>query len=172
MSTSRCAITCSSGSRCTRTSNIDCSMVSGLSPCDIVRFPCGSRSMQSTRRPRSTSATPRLMVVVVFATPPFWFASAMTWGYAPPWPVAGARAERLLGEKRKLPPVERLAEPAVVVGEGQPRAHAGGEAAAQRVEPRRLTARLRRGDRQERRDPQRPEVEPLEHDRARGDGAG
>ncbi len=34
--------------------------------------------MQSTRRPYSASATPRFSVVVVFATPPFWFASANT----------------------------------------------------------------------------------------------
>ena len=46
MSTSRVSITCSIGSRWTSTSNIDCSIVSGFSPCDIVRFPCGSRSIE------------------------------------------------------------------------------------------------------------------------------
>ena len=40
------------------------------------------------------------------------------------------------------------------------------------VEPRRLAARLRRRDRQERRDAQRPEVEPLEDDGPGGDRAG
>ena len=78
MSTSRVSITCSIGMRCTSTSNIDRSIVSGLRPCDIVRLPCGSRSISSTRWPCSANATPRLSVVVVFATPPFWFASAIT----------------------------------------------------------------------------------------------
>ena len=78
MSISRCAITSLIGSRWTSTSNIDRSIVSGFIPCDIVRLPCGSRSMQSTRSPCSANATPRLSVVVVFATPPFWFASAIT----------------------------------------------------------------------------------------------
>ena len=47
-------------------------------PCDIVRLPCGSMSTQSTRWPSSTNAAARLSVVVVFATPPFWLAKAMT----------------------------------------------------------------------------------------------
>src|SRR4029453_16316485 len=38
----------------------------------------GSRSMSRTRKPRSWKATPRFRVVVVFATPPFWFANAIT----------------------------------------------------------------------------------------------
>src|SRR4051812_49384864 len=49
-------------------------------PCDMVRFPCGSMSTQSTRKPFSTNATARFSVVVVFATPPFWLANAMTRG--------------------------------------------------------------------------------------------
>src|SRR5579864_8856006 len=44
----------------------------------MVRLPCGSRSTASTRLPFSESATPRFSVVVVLATPPFWFANAMT----------------------------------------------------------------------------------------------
>src|SRR5919109_5127437 len=35
-------------------------------------------STQSTRWPSSTKAAARLSVVVVFATPPFWLAKAMT----------------------------------------------------------------------------------------------
>ena len=68
--------------------------MSGFIPCDIVRLPCGSRSMQRTRSPRSANATPRLSVVVVFATPPFWLASAIT------CVVAGGRlaAETRAGE--------------------------------------------------------------------------
>ena len=82
------------GSRCTSTSNIERSIVSGFSPCDIVRLPCGSRSMQSTRSPCSRNATPRLSVVVVFATPPFWFASAITCVGAGPLSRARWRIER------------------------------------------------------------------------------
>ncbi len=65
------------GARARRTSSV--SIVSGFRPCDIVRFPCGSRSMQQhLAAPARRSATPRFSVVVVLATPPFWFASAIT----------------------------------------------------------------------------------------------
>ncbi|SKS73688.1 Uncharacterised protein [Mycobacteroides abscessus subsp. abscessus] len=40
--------------------------------------PCGSRSTSSTRRPYPASAAPRLMVDVVFPTPPFWLHIAIT----------------------------------------------------------------------------------------------
>src|SRR3954470_3633219 len=62
----------------TSTSYIDFSTESGSMPCDMVRLPCGSRSAQSTRWPSSARATARFNVVVVLATPPFWFANAMT----------------------------------------------------------------------------------------------
>ena len=48
-STSASWITCSMGSRCTSTSNIDRVMSSGLKPWLIVRFPCGSMSTIRTR---------------------------------------------------------------------------------------------------------------------------
>src|SRR5215212_3512481 len=48
----------------------------------IVRLPWGSRSTHSTRCPRSTKAAARFSVVVVFATPPFWFVNAMTFALA------------------------------------------------------------------------------------------
>ena len=76
-SISACWMTSSIGSRLTSTSYIDRSTESGLKPWLIVRLPCGSRSTASTRRPFSLNATPRFSVVVVFATPPFWFAKAM-----------------------------------------------------------------------------------------------
>src|SRR5947209_13719823 len=44
----------------------------------MVRLPWGSMSQQSTRWPSSAKATARLSVVVVFATPPFWLANAIT----------------------------------------------------------------------------------------------
>src|SRR5687767_12127257 len=43
----------------------------------MVRCACGSRSMRQTFWPASASAAPRLTVVVVFPTPPFWFINAM-----------------------------------------------------------------------------------------------
>src|SRR4051794_12449088 len=61
-----------------RTSYIDFSTVSGSMPWDIVRLPCGSMSQQRTRWPSSAKAQARFSVVVVLATPPFWFANAMT----------------------------------------------------------------------------------------------
>src|SRR5262245_2918728 len=89
MSTSTDVITSEMGMRWTSTSNIDRSMASGFIPWLIVRFPCGSRSITRTRFPSSRSATPRFNVVVVFATPPFWFASAMTFAISAP-SAAGA----------------------------------------------------------------------------------
>src|SRR5690606_7348384 len=49
--------------------------------------PCGSKSTSSTLRPHSTRAAPRLMVVVVFPTPPFWLTMATT--RAGPWTSRG-----------------------------------------------------------------------------------
>src|SRR5919204_1165577 len=44
----------------------------------IVRLPWGSMSTHRTRWPFSANAAARLSAVVVFATPPFWFANAIT----------------------------------------------------------------------------------------------
>ena len=62
----------------TSTSYIDFSTESGSMPWLIVRLPCGSMSTASTRWPASANATARFRVVVVFATPPFWLANAIT----------------------------------------------------------------------------------------------
>src|SRR5215208_4088454 len=43
----------------------------------MVRWAWGSRSMRQTFLPSSASVAPRLTVVVVFPTPPFWFIRAM-----------------------------------------------------------------------------------------------
>src|SRR5687767_8505984 len=40
------------------------------------KAPCGSKSTSSTRRPYSARAAPRLMVLVVLPTPPFWLQTA------------------------------------------------------------------------------------------------
>src|ERR671916_203287 len=77
MSTSRLRITSRIETWWTSTSYIDTSSESGSMPWLIVRLPCGSRSTQSTRWSRSTNAAARLRVVVVLATPPFWFVKAM-----------------------------------------------------------------------------------------------
>ena len=55
-----------------------CSASSGSRPTLIVKLAWLSRSTSSTFFPAAASAAPRLWVVVVFATPPFWFAIAMT----------------------------------------------------------------------------------------------
>ena len=54
------------------------SRVCGLTPSPTDSEPCGSKSTSSTRRPSSASAAPRLMVVVVLPTPPFWLHIAIT----------------------------------------------------------------------------------------------
>src|SRR5919112_204172 len=51
----------------------------------MVRCAWGSRSMRHTRRPASASAAPRLTVVVVLPTPPFWFIRAIVRMGHRPW---------------------------------------------------------------------------------------
>src|ERR687897_3403411 len=53
------------------------STASGSRPSENVRQDCASRSTSSTLRPCSASADPREATVVVLATPPFWFATAI-----------------------------------------------------------------------------------------------
>lgn len=53
-------------------------MWGGSMPRPEVQLACESRSMRRTRCPRSASAWARFMAVVVFPTPPFWLAMAMT----------------------------------------------------------------------------------------------
>src|SRR3954452_12500380 len=60
----------------------------GLTPSPTDRAPCGSKSTSSTLRPTSASAAPRLIVVVVLPTPPFWLHMAMM--RAGPCDVSGA----------------------------------------------------------------------------------
>ena len=60
----------------------------GLSPSPTESEPCGSKSTSSTLRPYSASAAPRLIVVVVLPTPPFWLHIAMM--RAGPWLLSGA----------------------------------------------------------------------------------
>lgn len=47
---------------------------------DEVALACGSRSMINTRCERAARPAARFKAVVVFATPPFWFAMAITTG--------------------------------------------------------------------------------------------
>src|SRR6478735_229440 len=54
------------------------STASGSYPNEKVKHACGSRSTSSTRSPRSAIAAPSDATVVVFATPPFWLATATT----------------------------------------------------------------------------------------------
>ena len=58
-------------------SRILCRCLCDLSmPLPVVALPCGSRSIKSTRFPWAAIPAPRFIAVVVFATPPFWFAMA------------------------------------------------------------------------------------------------
>src|SRR6516165_8032753 len=50
----------------------------GWMPRPTDRAPCGSKSTSRTRRPNSARAAPRLIVVVVLPTPPFWLQTATT----------------------------------------------------------------------------------------------
>src|SRR6476619_3368387 len=87
-SISRFRMTSRIETRLTRTSYIETSSESGSMPWLIVRFDCGSRSTHSTRLPFSAKATARFKVVVVLATPPFWFANEITWAFGPPLDAA------------------------------------------------------------------------------------
>src|SRR5687768_10850296 len=60
------------------TSAIERSTVFRLIPSPAVRLAWGSISMQRMRRPSSARAPARLIAVVVFPTPPFWLAIAIT----------------------------------------------------------------------------------------------
>ena len=57
----------------------DTSSSSGFfTPRLTVRLPCGSASISKTLLPVFARPTPRLTVVVVLPTPPFWFVIAIT----------------------------------------------------------------------------------------------
>jgi hypothetical protein len=49
----------------------------------MVAFACGSRSISTTRRPAIDKPCAKWMAVVVFPTPPFWFANTMERNSAP-----------------------------------------------------------------------------------------
>src|SRR4051794_11045712 len=59
----------------------------GLRPRPTDSEPWGSKSTSSTLRPYSASEAPRLMVVVVLPTPPFWLHIDTT--LARPWVASG-----------------------------------------------------------------------------------
>src|SRR5262245_18709589 len=60
------------------------STLSGSTPWLIVRLPCGSMSTASTLWPDCLKETARLSAVVGLATPPFWFANAITLAWPEP----------------------------------------------------------------------------------------
>ena len=57
-----------------------------FNPKPVEALPWGSKSTNKTRYPWSAKQAPRLMVVVVLPTPPFWLAMAMIRGvgFGPP----------------------------------------------------------------------------------------
>src|SRR3954451_17684165 len=73
----------------------------GLSPSPTESDPWGSKSTSSTLRPYSASAAPRLIVVVVLPTPPFWLHMAIT--RAGPCSVTGGGSGRA-GQGRPVGP--------------------------------------------------------------------
>src|SRR4051812_6874125 len=95
----------------TRTSLTEVSTVSGSTPREKVRQAWASRSTRRTRSPRSANAAPRLATEVVFATPPFWLASATT----QPDRATGALEELFLGVALAI------SAPLVTGLEGRPR---------------------------------------------------
>ena len=68
-------------------------------PSPVVALPWGSRSITRTRKPSSASAAPRFTDVVVFPTPPFWFATARTLGSGLPEAAWGWRPVGCVGRR-------------------------------------------------------------------------
>src|SRR5262245_31010804 len=98
------------------------------------RCACGSRSTTSTRLPFAASAAPRLQVVVVLPTPPFWFMTATVFIARPPLPRCGDGGIVSDGRRRRRPEpeietsvVERLGAARFGIGRG--RGSAAGRAA-------------------------------------------
>src|SRR4051794_8432962 len=73
----------------------------GFSPSPTESDPCGSKSTSRTLRPYSASAAPRLIVVVVLPTPPFWLHIAIV--RALPWIPIG-RGSGSSGQGRPVGP--------------------------------------------------------------------
>src|SRR3954469_5301162 len=62
----------------------------GFRPRPTDNDPCGSKSTSSTLRPNSASEAPRLIVVVVLPTPPFWLHIEITRAWVGPLTGAGS----------------------------------------------------------------------------------
>src|SRR3954453_14078554 len=62
----------------------------GFRPRPTDSEPCGSKSTSSTLRPNSASEAPRLIVVVVLPTPPFWLHIEITRAWVGPLTGAGS----------------------------------------------------------------------------------
>ena len=78
-------------------------------------------------------------------------------------------SEGVVLEQGELPPVERLRQLGIAVGVAQGGQDADGDRRAERIEPRRLTGRLRRSDGQHRPDPEGTPVQRLEEHRPGGE---
>ena len=79
-------------------------MSCGFIPSPTESDPCGSKSTSSTLRPYSASEAPRLIVVVVLPTPPFWLHIEMI--RALPWMPIGrgsGRSARAAGRAEHHP---------------------------------------------------------------------
>src|SRR5918992_2939665 len=129
----------------------------GLRPSPTESAPCGSMSTRSTWRPCSARAAPRLMVVVVLPTPPFWFARAMTFPiYGTSGPTAAlcrhiALSTRKLDVKWLCVLADRATSGEVASSTGWGRAHLthpdpAEEGSARDHAPRSTTVRVQSGD--------------------------
>src|SRR5271155_3301217 len=76
-----------------------------VTPNPVVVFPCGSESIKRTRRSLAANEAAKLMAVVVFPTPPFWFAIAMTLPKRPKHSIAWFHVERVERHKRTISPI-------------------------------------------------------------------
>ena len=93
----------------------------GFSPRPTDSEPCGSKSTSSTLRPYSASEAPRLIVVVVLPTPPFWLHIETT--RAGPCSVS-CRGSGIIGHRPAGRAELRLGQPAAGARTGGGRARA------------------------------------------------
>src|SRR5881392_2816040 len=88
----------------------------GFRPRPTESDPCGSKSTSSTLRPYSANEAPRLIVVVVLPTPPFWLHIDTT--RARPWAVTGRGSGKTVIGRPVGPSSTVVAGGAVGVGAG------------------------------------------------------
>ena len=125
-------------------------------------LPRGERPQRGVNCARSSLASPSRTAARSSQVSPSRPASA---------PRSCSDTERLVLEERELPPVERLGERRIAVGEREAREQLACELGAEGIEAGGLARRLRCRDGQHRPDPERPPVQPFEQHGTSGDGS-